>query len=64
MAEIMGLIPVMPKEVTVWAGTESQIIDQEVRRHRRIVPFNKDWLTGESVFDLIARNEQLRAAAC
>ncbi len=64
LAEIMGLIPVMPKEVAVWAGAENQVIDREIRRHRRIVAFNKDWLTGESVFDLIARNEQIRAAAC
>ena len=64
LTEIMGLNPVMPKEVTVWTGGENQVVDREVKRHRRIVPFNKDWLTGESVFDLIARNEQIRAATC
>ncbi len=64
LAEIVGLIPVMPKEVSDWAGVESHLIDREILRHRRIVPFNKDWLTGESVFDLIARNERIRAAIC
>ncbi len=65
LTEIAGLIPVMPKEVTQWVSMEgggSQIIDREVTRHRRVVRFKEDWLTGQSVFDEIARNERLRAA--
>ena len=64
LAEIVGLVPVTPKEAATWTGFDNQVLDREMLRHRRIVPFNQDWLTGESVFDLIARNEQLRAAAC
>ncbi len=64
LAEIAGLIPVMPKEVTAWSGAGAQIVDRDMARFRRIVPFNTDWSTGESVFDAIARYEQLRAAIC
>ena len=64
LADIAGLVPVMPKEVAHWSGTGQQLVDRDMSRHRRIVPFNRDWFTGESVFDVIARNESLRAAAC
>ena len=67
LAEIAGLVPVMPKEAAQWVtmtGVGTQIIDREITRHRRVVPFKEDWLTGESLFDQIARNEKLRAAAC
>jgi hypothetical protein len=33
-------------------------------RFRRLVSLNEDWRTGSIVFQLIARNEHLRAIAC
>lgn len=64
LAEIAGLVPVMPKEVATWGGDGTQLIDRDLSRFRRIVAFNTDWSTGESVFDAVARYEQLRAATC
>ena len=64
LAEIAGLIPVMPKEAAAWSGAGVQVVDRDTARFRRIVPFNTDWSTGASVFEAIARYEQLRAAIC
>ncbi len=62
MAEIATLVPVIPKEVNDWCD-ESRDSDQALR-YRRLVNLNEDWRSGATVFDLIARNEQFRAASC
>jgi hypothetical protein len=60
MAEIAVLVPVLPKEAFDWAGMIFD--DDQILRFRRLVPLNEDWRTGATVFELIARNEALRAA--
>ena len=62
LAEMAGLVPVLPREVRDWAGYFIEA-DQPVRL-RRMIPLNEDWRTGATVFDLIARNEQILAATC
>lgn len=62
VAEIVDLVPILPKEVSEWSHNPSLLDD--VRRYRRVVAFHEDWRTGEFVLDTIARNERLRATAC
>lgn len=57
LAEIAVLVPVLPREVADRAG----IGDDRVNQYRRLVPLNEDWRTGATVFELLARNEELRA---
>lgn len=62
LVEITHLLPVLPREAADWVG--SDIISRSEQRRlalRRIVPVNEDWRTGAKVFNLIARNERLRA---
>ena len=62
LIEIAQLVPVMPQEACHWSDI---VIELDVAaRLRRTVPANEDWRTGAIVFDLIARNENIRAAAC
>jgi hypothetical protein len=62
LVEMAHLVPVLPREVAEWVGPEVVFGREELMRgHRRIVPLNEDWRTGAKVFDLIARNERLRA---
>ena len=59
LAEIAQLVPVLPREATDWAGI---MLDSErLTRLRRVVPLNEDWRTGAIVYELLARNEHLRA---
>jgi hypothetical protein len=53
---------VLPSEVNSWGGDANKL--DQVRRRRRMVYLNEDWRTGLTVFDLISRNERLRAFAC
>jgi hypothetical protein len=62
LAEMVQLVPVLPREVKDWTDIAPDI-DIAVRL-RRMVRLNEDWRTGATVFDLIARNEHLRAAMC
>ena len=59
--EITQMLPVMPKEATDWfnIGLEMQ---EDLMRHRRRIVLNEDWRTGVTVFDEIARNEQVLAS--
>lgn len=62
LLEMTGLVPVLPREVRDWAG---YFIEADLSiRLRRMIPLNQDWRTGSTVFDLIARNEQILAASC
>jgi hypothetical protein len=62
LIEISGLIPVLPKEASEWTEGKSEV--EVAFRFRRLVSLNEDWRTGSAVFQLIARNEHLRALAC
>lgn len=59
LAEIALIVPVLPREVTQWTNNGCDM--DFVLRHRRMVLRNQDWRTGVMVFDLIARNERVRA---
>lgn len=61
LAEIVGLVPILPKEASEWSHSPSLV--DAVLRLRRLVSINEDWRTGEIVFDVIARNEGIRAIA-
>jgi len=63
LAEITGLVPIIPKEASDWSDSLS---DANASLHlRRLIPLNEDWRTGTSmVFKQIARNEHFRATAC
>ena len=61
LIEIAQLVPVIPREARHWSELA---VNTEIAFHlRRSIPLNEDWRTGAPVFDLIARNEQIRAAA-
>jgi hypothetical protein len=62
LIEIVGLVPVLPKEVSEWSSTSADL--DESLRFRRLIPLNEDWRTGAVFFDKIARNEHFRAIAC
>jgi hypothetical protein len=62
LVEIIGLIPVLPKEANDWSEIKCDM--DRVINFRRLVSLNEDWRTGSIVFQLIARNEHLRAIAC
>jgi hypothetical protein len=61
LVEIVGLIPVLPKEAGEWSEIKSDL--DQTFRFRRLVALNEDWRTGSIVFRLIARNESMRAMA-
>ena len=62
LSEIVGLIPVLPKEASEWSEIKASL--DSGLRFRRSVTLNEDWRSGAVVFSLIARNEHLRAVAC
>jgi hypothetical protein len=62
LAEIVGLVPILPKEVSAWSQSASLV--EDVVGYRRSVSLNEDWRTGVIIFDTIARNERLRAVTC
>lgn len=62
LAEIIGLIPVLPKEASEWSEAEADL--DIALRFRRLVTLNEDWRSGAIVFQLIARNEHFRAVTC
>jgi hypothetical protein len=62
LMEIAQMVPVMPEEANTWSNLT---VDTEIAsRLRRSIPLNEDWRTGAIVFDLIARNERIKAASC
>jgi hypothetical protein len=62
--EMALLVPIVPAEARRWAGNEigAGVDADGVRRWRRTVKPQEDWMTGR-VLAMTARNEQLRAAA-
>jgi hypothetical protein len=62
LVEMVQLVPVLPRETREWSDL---VLEAEISlRLRRLIPLNEDWRTGATVFDLIARNEHMRALAC
>jgi hypothetical protein len=61
LAEMTQLVPVLPREAAEWIGEPIDL--EKLNRFRRMVPLNEDWRTGVTPFNLIARNERLRALA-
>ncbi len=62
LAEMASLIPVLPKEAAEWGGMSLPGLTEGGLR-RRMVAMAEDWRTGVTHYDLIARNEELRALA-
>ena len=62
LVEITQLLPILPREASEWSNLASKTDISS--RLRRVIPLNEDWRTGTKVFELIARNERLRAGAC
>jgi hypothetical protein len=61
LVEIADCIPAIPTELNKRGGGKGPM-DDVFADHGQI-GLNEDWRTGAAVFDLIARNERLRAAA-
>jgi hypothetical protein len=61
LVEIADYIPTIPRELNEWGGGRANLGD--VFADQGHITLNEDWRTGATVFDLIARNERLRAAA-
>jgi hypothetical protein len=59
LVEIAQLVPAVPREAMDWAGVT--VDSEKLMSLHRFVPLNEDWRTGAIVFELIARNEHLRA---
>jgi hypothetical protein len=59
LVEIADHVPAIPRELAEWGGGRTNLDD--VFAERGPIVLNEDWRTGTAVFDLIARNEQLRA---
>jgi hypothetical protein len=61
LVEILEHVPILPVEVTERDGTLLDVNNTLLRQ--RPITLNEDWRAGAVVFDLIARNEQLRGVA-
>jgi hypothetical protein len=62
LVEMVQLVPVLPREAREWSDLVSEA--EISMRLRRLIPLNEDWRSGATVFDLIARNEHMRALTC
>jgi len=62
LAEMASLVPALPKEAADWVGMDLPGIT-EASTLRRKVRLMEDWRSGMTLFDVIARNEHLRALA-
>lgn len=60
LAEMAGLVPDLPKEAAEWARVPLPGSSEEGPR-RRMVTMLEDWRTGITLYDVIARNEQILA---
>ncbi|MEJ0048699.1 MAG: hypothetical protein WDN04_23255 [Rhodospirillales bacterium] len=61
VSEMALMVPAIPKEAGDWVNRH--LDETERHRMRRIVQSFEDWRTGSLVFDLIGRNELIRALA-
>jgi hypothetical protein len=60
LTEMASLIPGMPKEVAEWCRVPVPGLSEGTSR-RRMVAMMEDWRTGITLYDMIARNEQILA---
>lgn len=64
LMDMASLVPVMPAEVSEWAGFDAsggmEVTRNGLRGWRRRVGVHEDWITGR-MLELIARNESARA---
>lgn len=58
MAEIVTMLPVIPKEAGEWMNVGLGM-QEELMRHRRKIVLYEDWRTGASLLDVMERNEHL-----
>ena len=58
LAEMVNLVPSVPRELSSWVSHQLNI-DTDLQRHRRKVILMEDWRTGRNVTDLVGRNEAL-----
>jgi hypothetical protein len=61
LSEMALMVPVIPQEAEEWFGAPIDGGDRQ--RMRKLVNGFEDWRTGGLVFDLVARNETVRAMA-
>ena len=61
LSEMALMVPMIPREAEEWLG--AAVDDGDRQRLRKLVHGFEDWRTGSLVFDLIARNERVRALA-
>jgi hypothetical protein len=62
LLEMVQLVPILPREAKDW--TELTLRADLPICRRKLIPLNEDWHSGATVFELIARNEHIRALAC
>ncbi len=62
LAEIAGMIPVLPKEASDWCRDVDK--HNDMLRHRKFIRLHEDWLTGVFDMERVGRNEHLRAVSC
>jgi len=63
IADLERLLPVMPKEVSDWAGGKADGLLVGHAAQRRWVRANVDWRNGAHIIERTARNEAVRAYA-
>jgi hypothetical protein len=61
LTEMALMVPMLPHEAEAWLG--AAVDDGDRQRLRKLVHSFEDWRTGSVVFDLVARNERVRALA-
>jgi hypothetical protein len=61
ISEMAFMVPGIPKQVSDWMGTSVDESDRQ--RQRKLVHRFEDWRSGGLVYELIARNELIRAIA-
>ncbi|HEX3993704.1 MAG TPA: hypothetical protein VHX39_21245, partial [Acetobacteraceae bacterium] len=61
LVEIANYLPVIPAELRQWGRGRANMADGFAEQTH--IALNEDWCTGAALYDLIARNEQLRAVA-
>jgi hypothetical protein len=62
LVEMIQQVPVLPREAREW--TDLAVETDASMSRRRLIPLNEDWQSGATVFELIARNEHMRALTC
>jgi hypothetical protein len=59
LAEIVTLIPIIPREADSWVSHRAGHLVDLPRYRAKVVRQLEDWRTGDTVTDVVARNEQV-----